>query len=67
MSGVIGQEQARQESWSNLGLADPIRVMSAEATAKRLYDCDWKHPARVALDAFFEQHPEVEKPNGWEN
>jgi hypothetical protein len=63
--GVLEQERRRQQRWADLGLPDPIRLLSEERTTRRLYGPEgWRHPQRAALAEHFEVHPDM-KPNGW--
>lgn len=64
-TGVLQQERDRQQFWLDLGLPDPVRVLSEERMTRRLYGPpDWRSPDREALDAFFTDHAD-QRPNQW--
>jgi hypothetical protein len=65
--GVLEQERQRKKRWAELGVPDPIDVLTEESMTRRVADRqNWRHPARPVLDAWFIDHPDDE-PHNWKD
>jgi hypothetical protein len=63
--GVIQRERERQEGWEQLGLTDPVGVVSAERLTMLLFGVTVESPGRPALENYYDEHPEVTPPAGF--
>jgi hypothetical protein len=65
MTGVLQRERERRKAWADLDLPDPVAVLMEERGTELKTGEPFVSPKRAALDAYFAEHGDDKKPNGW--
>ena len=63
MTGVLEQERQRRQAWDDLGLPDPVGLVSMERLVRVAYGIEgWRHAGRAAIDNFIAEHGRAALP-----
>lgn len=62
--GVLQKERDRQKAWVDLGLPDPVQVLSEERMTRLKTGRPFVSPKRALLNSYLAENPD-KAPNSW--